>query len=60
MKVKKMPNENTFTTTEPDPEIVERFLRRVISIEERYAFEANGQVSARRTEINILLDAILN
>ena len=55
-----MPNENTFTTTEPDPEIVERFLRRVISIEERYAFEANGQVSARRTEINILLDASLN
>jgi hypothetical protein len=52
-----MPNENIPTSTEVDPAIVD-FIRKVISIEEKYAFEKSGQVNARRNEINTLLEEI--
>lgn len=53
-----MPNENIPTSTEIDPVIVD-FIKKVISIEEKYAFEKSGQVNARRTEITNLIEALL-
>lgn len=41
---------------EPTPDELNRFLARVMEIEEKYAFTRKGQDSARRAELKTLVD----
>lgn len=46
--------------TELDPETIDKFLFRVIEIEESPAFSKKGQKSAKKDEINKVLDEFCN
>ena len=45
---------------DPTPEELNRFLSRVMEIEEKYAFTRKGQDSARKAELRALVDDLID